>query len=214
MKRFKCSLAMCFPHKYWVKEWQCYNNKTHNNVKCKEKYRIDRIMPPVAFVIDDRTIHRCFVCKTLRADALTVNNWNAYHICVDGGLIRFGCRIYMLDPIFRQNSKFPQGRCDSIVFDRKDLWFVELKMNTTTALDMQLWENLKDGMKQLKDFIYNLRCKMARKRTPLDLYFKLSHQHCTVCMKSYPRMNISRNNYLEKFRQDTGIKLQLTVMIP
>lgn len=103
MRRFKSSLSMCFPHKYWVKEWQTYHNKTHDDVKCKEKYQIHRITPPLTYVYDDQTQHRCFVCKTLRTDALAVNNWNAYHICVDGGLIRFGCRIYMLDPIYKTN---------------------------------------------------------------------------------------------------------------
>ena len=33
MKHFKCSLRMCFPHKVWVKEWQTYHNKTHDNIK-------------------------------------------------------------------------------------------------------------------------------------------------------------------------------------
>ena len=97
MKHFKCSLRMCFPHKVWVKEWQTYHNKTHDNIKCKEKYHIDCITPPVTYVYDDNTRHCCFVCKTPRPDALVVNNWNAYHVCVDGGLIRFGCRNYMCD---------------------------------------------------------------------------------------------------------------------
>ena len=205
---------MCFPHKYWIKEWQFYHNKTHNDVKCKEKYRTDRITPPVTFVYDDQAFHRCLVCKTSRPDALAVNNMNAYHICVDGGLIRYGCRIYMLNPIDKIDPNYPQGRCDSIVFDRRNLWFVEFKMTTTTTLDAQLWEDMKDGMKQLKHFIYNLRCKMAKKRTPLHLYFRVSHQHCTICMNSYPQMNISRNNYLENFRMETGIKLQQSVVIP
>jgi len=208
MRHFKCSLAMCFPHKYWVKEWQKYHNKKHNDVKCKERYRIDRITPPVSFVYDDITKHRCFVCKKPRPDALSVINWFAYHICVDGGLIRFGCRKYMSD------FNYPQGRCDSIVFDRKDLWFVEFKMNATSVLDDQLWEDYKDGMMQLEGFIYNLRCKMAMKRTPLNRYFKISHQHCTICMNQYPLMNSSRNNHLEHFRLKTGIKLQQLVTIP
>lgn len=208
MKHFKCSLRMCFPHKVWVKEWQTYHNKTHNNIKCKEKYHIDCITPPVTYVYDDNTRHCCFVCKTPRLDALVVNNWNAYHVCVDGGLIRFGCRNYMCD------YKYPQGRCDSMVFDSNDLWFVEFKMNTTSTLDDQLWEDLKDGMGQLKDFIYNFRCKMAHKRTPLHRYFRLCHQHCTVCMKTYPAMSVQRNNHLEEFRLETGLKLQQLVAKP
>lgn len=208
MRRFKSSLSMCFPHKYWVKEWQTYHNKTHDDVKCKEKYQIHRITPPVSYVYDDQTQHRCLVCKTTRPDALAVNNWNAYHICVDGGLIRYRFTNYMFD------YKYPQGRCDSIIFDIRDLWFVEFKMNTTTSLDDRLWKDMKEGMQQLKDFIYNLRCKMAKKHTPLHRYFKVNHQHCIICMKTYPRMNVSRNNHLEKFRQETGIKLQQTVAIP
>ena len=208
MRRFKSSLSMCFPHKYWVKEWQTYHNKTHDDVKCKEKYQIHRITPPVTYVYDDQTQHRCLVCKTTRPDALAVNNWNAYHICVDGGLIRYRFTNYMFD------YKYPQGRCDSIIFDIRDLWFVEFKMNTTTSLDDRLWKDMKEGMQQLKDFIYNLRCKMAKKHTPLHRYFKVNHQHCIICMKTYPRMNVSRNNHLEKFRQETGIKLQQTVAIP
>ena len=205
---------MCFPHKYWVKEWQRYHNMTHNDVKCKEKYPIHRIIPPVSYVYDDQIKHRCFVCYTPRPDVLTVNNWNAHNICVDGGLIRFGCRIYMLNSIKKPDPNYPQGRCDSIVFDRQNLWFVEFKMNTTTTLDAQQWEDMKDGMNQLKDFIYNLRCKMARKHTPLNNYFKVSHQHCTVCMKNYPTMSVSRLNHLELFRLETGIKLQQLVAIP
>jgi hypothetical protein len=199
---------MCFPHKVWLREWQLYHNKTHNNIKCKEKYHIDRITSPVTYVYDDNTSHRCFVCKTARPDALTVKNWNAYHVCVDGGLIRFGCRNYMF------NFQYPQGRCDSMVFDNRDLWFVEFKMNTTTILDDQLWNDLKDGMQQIREFIHNLRSKMAHKRTPLHKYFRLSHQHCTVCMRCYPRMNTKRNTYLEEFRIETGIKLQQLVVIP
>ena len=208
MRHFKSSLSMCFPHKYWVKEWQRYHNRTHDNVKCKEKYKIHRISPPVSYVYDDQTEHRCLVCKTSRPDALAVINWLAYHICVDGGLIRYGCRNYMSD------FKYPQGRCDSIVFDRNDLWFVEFKMNVTSVLDDQLWKDFCDGMMQLGGFIYNLRCKMAKKRTPLYRYFNVNHQHCTICMNKYPKMSASRNNHLEHFRLKTGIKLQQLVAIP
>ena len=204
---------MCFPHKYWVKEWQTYHNKTLSNVKCKEKYQIHRITPPVTYVYDDQTKHRCLVCKTPRPGALAVIDRFAYHICVDGGLIRYGSRVYMFDPIDKIDTNYPQGRCDSIVFDKQDLWFVEFKMNSTTTLDAQQWEDLKDGMKQLKGFIFNLRCKMGLKRTPLHRYYKLKHQHCIVCMKTYPRMNVLRNNYLEKFRQETGLKLQQSILI-
>ena len=199
---------MCFPHKYWVKEWQTYHNRTHDDVKCKEKYQIHRITPTVSYVYDDQNKHRCLVCKTPRPDALAVINWFASHICVDGGLIRYRFPNYMFD------DKYPLGRCDSIIFDMRDLWFVEFKMNTTTSLDDQLWKDMKVGMQQLKDFIYNLRCKMAKKRTPLHRYFKASHQHCTICMNSYPKMNPSRNNHLEHFRLETGIKLQQLVAIP
>lgn len=208
MKHFKCSLRMCFPHKVWVKEWQSYHNKTHNDIKCKEKYHIDRITPPVTYVYDDTTSHRCFVCKTPRQDALAVNNWNAYHVCVDGGLIRFGYHNTIPD------FKCSQDRCDSMVFDNSDLWFVEFKMNVTSDLDDQLWKELKKGIDQLKGFIFDFRCKMARKRTPLHRYFRLSHQHCTVCMKTYPAMSVQRNNQLEDFRLETGIKLQQLVAIP
>jgi len=208
MKHFKCSLRMCFPHKVWVKEWQTYHNKTHDNIKCKEKYHIDCITPPVTYVYDDNTSHCCFVCKTPRPDALVVNNWNAYHVCVDGGLIRFGYHNSI------PNFKCSQRRCDSMIFDNRNIWFVEFKMNTTSILDVQLWEDLKDGMKQLKGFILDLRCKMAHKCTPLHRYFRLSHQHCTVCMQKYPIMNTKRNTYLEKFRIETGIKVQQLIAIP
>ena len=154
---------------------------------------------PVTYVYDDNTRHRCFVCKTPRPDALIVNNWNSYHVCVDGGLIRYGYHNSI------QYFKCSQRRCDSMVFDNTDLWFVELKMNTTSIIDVQLWEDLKDGMRQLKEFIIDLRCKMAHKRTPLHRYFRLSHQHCTVCMKTYPAMSVQRNNHLEEFRLETGI---------
>ncbi len=87
-------------------------------------------------------------------------------------------------------------------------------MNTTTSLDDQLWKDMKKGMQQLQEFIYNLRCKMTKKHTPLSHYFKVSHQHCTICMNSYPKMSASRNNHLEHFRMETGIKLQQSVVIP
>lgn len=208
MKHFKCSLRMCFPHKVWIKEWQIYHDKTHDDVKCKEKYQIHRIVPLVTYVYDDQTKHRCLVSKTPRSDALAVINWLAYHICVDGGLIRYGCRNYMF------NFNYPQGRCDSIVLDRKDLWFVEFKMNATSNMDVQLWGDLKDGMDQLMDFILNLRCKMGKRQTPLHRYYSEYHQHCTVCMNRYPRMNNQRNNQLEVFRLETGIKLQQSAVIP
>lgn len=208
MKHFKCSLRMCFPHKVWVKEWQRYHNKRHNHVKCKEKFKIERIEPPIAYIYDDKEIHRSCVYKAHRPDTLSANNWAAWHICVDGGLIRYGCRNYMF------SFKYPQGRCDSIVFDRRELWFVEFKMNATSNLDVQLWNDLKDGMNQLMDFILNLRCKMGKKQTPLHRYYSEYHQHCTVCMNRYPRMSNQRNNQLEIFRIRTGIKLQQLVTIP
>lgn len=208
MRSFKCSLRKCFPHKVWVKEWQIYQSRHHNDIKCKQKFVFERVTSPVSYIYDDKIRHRCFVCNTPRPDALKVNNWNAYHVCVDGGLIRFGCRNYMND------FSYPQGRCDSLVFDNSDLWFVEFKMNATTAIDDYLWNDLKDGMQQLRDFISNLRCKMAQKRTPLHRYYSINHQHCTVCMKAYPRMSVKRNNTLEAFRLDTGIKLQQVVVIP
>lgn len=199
---------MCFPHKVWVKEWQRYHNKHYNHVKCKEKFKIEHIEPPVAYIYDDNAIHRSYVCQSYRPDTLSVNNWLSWHICVDGGLIRYGCRNYMF------NFKYPQGRCDSIIIDSKDLWFVEFKMNTTSNMDAQLWDDLKYGMNQLMDFIVNLRCKMGQKQTPLHRYYSEYHQHCTVCMKQYPRMSNQRNNQLEIFRIRTGIKLQQLVAIP
>lgn len=199
---------MCFPHKMWIKEWQNYHNQTHSPVKCKRKFRFERISRPVGYVYDDAVLHRSLVSRVSRPDALTVNNWDAYHVCVDGGLIRFGCRNYM------SSNQYPQGRCDSIIFDRNDLWFIEFKMNTTSGLDGQLWKDVKDGMSQLKDFIHNLRRKMSSKRNPLKYYYKVRHQHCTVSMTAYPRMNPSRQNHLEDFRIDTGIKLQLQAVIP
>ena len=208
MKHFKCSLRMCFPHKVWVKELQRYQSKHHNHVKCKEKFKIERIEPTVAYIYDDNAIHRSYVCKGYRPDTLSVNNWSAWHICVDGGLIRYGSRNYMF------SFKYPQGRCDSIIFDSKDLWFIEFKMNTTTHLDGQLWADFSDGMVQLKDFILNLRRKMVKKHTPLHRYYGENHQHCTICMNSYPNMSLQRNNQLESFRIETGIKLQQLVAIP
>lgn len=199
---------MCFPHKFWVKEWQTYHNKTHDDVKCKQKYTFETITPPVTFVYDDLIRHRSFASKMPRPDALAVNNWHACHVCVDGGLIRYRFPNYMFD------WRYPQGRCDSMVFDKKDLWFVEFKMNTTTLIDDQLWKDMKGGMTQLKDFIKNLRCLMVKKHTPLHRYFKLSHQHCVICMNNYPKMNTSRNNHLENFRLATGIKLQRQTVIP
>jgi len=209
MKHFKCSLYMCFPHKVWLKEWKSYHNKIHDSTnKCKEKYHIDRITPPVTYVYDDNVRHRCCVCKTFRPDALAVNNWNAYHVCLDGGLIRFG--YHNTIPTY----KCSQDRCDCLIFDDSDLWFVELKMNTTSGLDAQLWKEFKKGMAQLKGSILDLRNKMARKRTPLQCYYCLSHQHSTVCMHRYPLMNTTRNSYLESFRLETGIKVQQLVAIP
>ena len=100
-----------------------------------------------------------------------------------------------------------------MLFDDKDLWFVEFKMNTTTDLDDQLWKELTEGMQQLKGFIFDLRCKMAHKRTPLQCYYRLCHQHSTVCMRRYPLMNTTRNTHLEKYRIETGVKLQQLVAI-
>ena len=79
MKHFKCSLRMCYPHKVWVKEWMTYHNQTLNNIKCKEKFQIDCITPPVAYIYDDKSRHRCLVCKTPRLDSLAINNWQAYY---------------------------------------------------------------------------------------------------------------------------------------
>lgn len=208
MKHFKCSLRMCFPHKVWVKEWQRYQAIHHNIVKCKEKYRIDSIVPPIAYIYDDVVRHRCLVCGTPRVDALKVQGWRAWHICVDGGLIRYRYPNYM------GSFKYPQGRCDSIVFDRHNIWFVEFKMNTTTILDKQLWADMKKGMDQIAEFVQNLRLKMAWKHTPLNKFFGINHQHCTVCMVNYPAMSIQRNNELEKFREKTGIKLHQLAVIP
>lgn len=210
MKSFVCSLRMCFPHKFWVKELQGFRNqhKMNNSVKCREKFIVERVYPPVGYIYDDQVNHCCFVSSSSRSDALSVHNWLAWHICVDGGLIRYGCRNYMGD------YNYPQGRCDSIVFDNKNLWFVEMKMDTTTSLDSQLWRDLKNGMGQLKDFILNLRIKMAAKHTPLHRYYSVTHQNCTVCMKRYPIMNTSRNNHLEAFRLATGIKLRQLNSIP
>ncbi len=208
MKHFKSALGMCFPHKVWVKEWQNYHNKSNNHVLCKKKYVIEHISTTDAYIYDDPSLHLSIASKSPRTDALVVHKWDAFHVCVDGGLIRYGCRSYMPD------FGFPQGRCDSLVFDSKDLWFVELKMNATSVLDTQKWANLSDGMGQLKDFILNLRSKMAAKRTPLHHFYSVVNQHCTVSMRSYPTMNVSRNNTLERFRIESGIRLQLLNVIP
>ena len=85
MKRFKCSLRMCFPHKVWVKEWQRYHSENHSNIKCMEKYMVDSVTTPVTYIYDDKVEHRCYVCDTPRSDALEIRGWKASHICVDGG---------------------------------------------------------------------------------------------------------------------------------
>lgn len=57
---------MCFPHKFWVKEWQRYHNSHHDSVKCKEKYVIDRIASPFGYIYDDKVAHRCYMSKLRR----------------------------------------------------------------------------------------------------------------------------------------------------
>lgn len=208
MRHFKSSLGMCFPHKMWVKEWQTYHNKHHDKQRCKDKYVFELIVPPAGYIYDDKAKHKSFVCNTANMQTVTIQNWLSHHLCVDGGLIRYGKRNYMEG----QTIRF--GRCDSIVFDNNDLWFIELKMDVTSTLDIQLWRELKGGMRQISDFMFNIRFKMSKKRTPLEKYFTLYHQHCAVCMKTYPKMNTARNNYLENFRIETGVKLSKQTVIP
>lgn len=158
------------------------------------------------YVYDDDTqkvtiMTSSFVEKSFHIENSNINR--VTHICIDGDFIPFGQYDYVGD-----NQE--RGRNDFIAFNDGVLLFVELKLNVSEeTTDKGKWKNFSKGMKQLEDFI-----KYFMENFPVYSFYDENNVKAIVCMSFYPsfeaRKNTQRNGEINKFYEETGIRIIAT----
>lgn len=144
---------------------------------------------------------------------LTVHNDNeteVTHVCVDGGMITYGCEDYVGD------GK-THGRCDCMVFSDSRLFLVELKCNLTTIKDKKRWKAASEAMGQIGDYYDYLQSQIKEKGQSLSDFFSTNHIKAVVCMSPKPLLrpvNTQRLTNIERFRAShDGVNLVFTTEI-
>ena len=163
------------------------------------------------FVYDDRESRRTYMQEdnTNLAKSMQIVNHNQYkvsHICIDGGIIKYGLYDYVGDGL-------PHGRNDCMVYTDSELLLIELKMDVEEeSMDKTRWGRYSEVMHQISDFYLYLKKKMDEKEHPIDMYYTQSSIHPIVCMKNPPKSSAQRNNEKEKFRLKTKLKIETSVI--
>lgn len=163
------------------------------------------------FVYDDSVSRRTYMQEdnTNLAKSMQIVNLNRYkvsHICIDGGLIKYGLYDYVGDGL-------SHGRNDCMVYTDAELLLIELKMDVDEeSMDKTRWGRYSDAMHQISDFYLYLKKKMDEKGHPIDMYYTQSSIHPIVCMKNPPKLSAQRNNEKEKFRIKTQLKIETSVV--
>ena len=118
------------------------------------------------------------------------------HICIDGGIIRYGRRC----PDYVGDGK-PHGRPDCLIFSDNKLVFVELKMNMQSDEDKGVFKNYKKALEQLQDFLCNFFIpQYANHNDKIENYYFKGNYYSIICMKIPPRLTGHRNTELQNKR--------------
>ena len=175
-------------------------------------YEVDQETATTLFAYDDKSLARTFLTAddTNKEKSLHIGNANGktiFHICVDGGLIAYGQEDYVGDGTTR-------GRFDCMIFDNDQLLLVEFKMDIDpTTADKSRWKNFSKAMRQIKDFYLHLNKCFALSENPLQEFYTDDRIIPIICMKHPPSIdlirNVQRNTEKEKFRTQTGLKVNL-----
>ena len=174
-------------------------------------YTIERLFDSSLYAYDCKSSKRTFftASDTNKDKSLIIinkRNNEIIHICIDGGIIKYGLEDYVGDGITR-------GRCDCMIFDDNKLLLVEFKMDVEPLTrDKTLWKNYSHAMKQIKDFFIYLKASFLQKGNELHKFYSDDNIIPIICMKYnqnvHHRRNVQRNNEKEKFRQETQLKIQ------
>lgn len=120
------------------------------------------------------------------------------HICVDGGLLKKG----------EGGSRF-----DCMVFDDIKLLLIEFKLNVTSTNENTLHKRFSDGINQIKEYFLNLKKQFSDSGDDINNYFKNENIISIIGVKKETKIgykwNTQRNSQREKFRKETGSKIDL-----
>lgn len=128
-----------------------------------------------------------------------------HHVCVDGGLVKYGLYDYVGDGE-------PHGRFDSILYTEEKVLFVEYKMESTSDKDKTKWARFSDGMNQIADYFVHMLLLIQLKSDDFWNYYSKENVIPFICMSNIPnmnpRVNAQRFAEMEKFRLRTGLKIK------
>lgn len=172
---------------------------------------IDRLCGTTLYAYDCSSSRRTFLVesdanKDKSLKIINKRGCEIIHICIDGGIIRYGLEDYVGDGV-------PRGRCDCMIFNNNELLLVEFKMDVEPSTkDKTLWKNFSHAMTQIKDFFLYLKASLQQGGEDISTFYSNDNIIPIICMKYgpniHPKRNVQRNNEKEKFRVETQLKIQ------
>ena len=144
---------------------------TIQTIYTSNPYTIDRLCGTTLYAYDCSSSRRTFLVESdaNKDKSLKITNKRGceiIHICIDGGIIRYGLEDYVGDGV-------PRGRCDCMIFNNNKLLLVEFKMDVEPSTkDKTLWKNFSHAMTQIKDFFLSIYFNRKRGRTNSSEIFK------------------------------------------
>lgn len=155
-------------------------------------YTVDRLYSTPLYAYDCSSSKRTFLVESDANEAKSLKIINdkrseIIHICIDGGIIKYGLEDYVGDGV-------PRGRCDCMIFDDNQLLFVEFKMDIEPLTkDKTLWKNFSHAMKQIKDFFLYLKESLQQEGKDLSAFYSNDNIIPIICMKYGPNIVTIQN---------------------
>ncbi len=184
---------------------------TIQTIYTSNPYTIDRLCGTTLYAYDCSSSRRTFLVesdanKDKSLKIINKRGCEIIHICIDGGIIRYGLEDYVGDGV-------PRGRCDCMIFNNNELLLVEFKMDVEPSTkDKTLWKNFSHAMTQIKDFFLYLKASLQQGGEDISTFYSNDNIIPIICMKYgpniHPKRNVQRNNEKEKFRVETQLKIQ------
>lgn len=184
---------------------------TIQTIYTSNPYTIDCLCGTTLYAYDCSSSRRTFLVESdaNKDKSLKITNKRGceiIHICIDGGIIRYGLEDYVGDGV-------PRGRCDCMIFNNNKLLLVEFKMDVEPSTkDKTLWKNFSHAMTQIKDFFLYLKASLQQGGEDISTFYSNDNIIPIICMKYgpniHPKRNVQRNNEKEKFRVETLLKIQ------
>lgn len=174
----------------------------------------ERLSDNLLYAYDSKADQRTFMTADERKkdDSLCIDNPNGItvaHICIDGGIVKYGLEKYQGDGLVHE-------RCDCMVFTDTMLRLVEFKMDATSTADKSVWRNCSDAMRAIRDFATYMYRVFQQHNDDFRNYYPLHAASAIVCIKKLPGMLPKRNSQRltekDKFTAATNLKVDFTTI--